>query len=100
MTKQTSSPQKRHARRLPVAFVAGAAMMTFGACAQAEVKAEQWKPEIPKERLVKASSKSELNLLSGGERRIKPRLARTTLGNGRYICSASGFGQKSRCRRN
>lgn len=99
-----SNQTPRCIARTIVAAVALTTAMSIGACATADTRystnASLWGPGQADGNVVRVSGKRPLNLLSAGNKRKKARSAKAKLGRGNYICSASGFGQKSRCRRN
>ncbi len=93
---------KNETRRVGwVHWSAAALVMSLGATSANAEGIIRFDPSnVQQERVIKVSAAPKLNLLSGGERRTNIRMTRSTLGNGSYICSPAGFGQKSRCRKN
>ena len=88
-------------------FMAGAfavLMMTLGTQADAETDGRSagsnWLSKQQQGQLVQTSGKKTLNLLTVAPKPRKPRVVRAVIGRGSYICSPSGFGQRSRCSRN
>ena len=49
---------------------------------------------------VSSSEPRQLNLLSGGQIRSPARVNVLEIGDGSYLCTPAGFGQRSWCRRN
>lgn len=73
------------------------ALTTTSACAgsiSAERDAE--KPVLQAE----TSEPVRLNLLSGGQTTTVSRVSALQIGDGSYLCTPAGFGQRSWCRRN
>lgn len=91
MTTTDSLPAKL--RRLPV-LAAGLALAL--SCATA-ASATEGKAKV--QPAAKAGSAATLNLLAA-PRQGQPVVRVRAMGNGSWICSPAGFGQRSRCYRN
>lgn len=95
-----STHPSRRLARMTVVSVAFTTSITMAACATAETShrsGAQWSRGQNDGNLVQVSGNRPLNLLAGSKKRKKARTNTSKLVRGSYICSASGFGQKSRC---
>lgn len=95
----SAAPDKRGVLACAVAF---AILTTAAPAAWADDRraGSPWQSGKGEPTLIHVSGKKALNLLTVVPKPRKRHTVRATLGHGSYVCGPSGFGQRSRCRKN